>query len=89
MNYWNDVLPGFLYNMKYEDLIFDPESQIKNLVNFCNLKWTDSCLEFHNNNRPIRTASDTQARNKIYKTSISYWKNYEKYLKKYFVDLKI
>jgi len=89
MKHWNDALPNFIYNLKYEDLISDSTSQIKKLVNFCNLKWSESCLNFHNNNRPIKTASDTQARSKIYNTSINYWKNYEKNLVKYFINLKI
>ena len=89
LKYWNKVLPNFVYNIKKENLIFDTESEIKNLVHFCDLKWTEVCLNFHNNNRPIRTASDTQARSKIYNTSIDSWKHYKKYLEKYFVDLKV
>ena len=88
MIYWNKVLPNFIYNIKYENLIFHTEPTIKNLVKFCNLKWDNACLNFHNNNRPIQTASDTQARNKIYKDSINSWKNYEKYLRKYLVKIK-
>jgi len=89
MKHWNNALPNFIYNLKYEDLISNSELQIKKLVNFCNLKWSESCLNFHNNSRPIKTASDTQARSKIYNTSINYWKNYEKNLGKYFINLKI
>ena len=89
MIYWNRLLPNFIFNIKYENLIFHTESSIKNLVKFCNLKWSDKvCLNFHNNKRPIQTASDTQARKKIYKSSINSWKNYEKYLKKYLAKLK-
>ena len=87
MKHWNEVLPVFIYNIKYENLISDSENQIKKLINFCDLKWSDSCLDFHNNNRPIKTASDIQARSKIYNTSIDSWKNYEKYLEKYFINL--
>jgi len=89
MKYWNKVLPNFVYDIKYEKLIFDTESEIKNLVHFCDLEWAEACLNFHNNNRPIRTASDTQARSKIYNTSIDSWKHYEKYLEKYFVNLEV
>ena len=40
-------------------------------------------MNYYNNKRAIRTASDIQARNKIYKTSIDSWKNYQKYVNKY------
>ena len=45
-------------------------------------------LEFYKNKRPIKTASDTQVRNKIYNSSVNKWKKYERFLKKYYVKLK-
>lgn len=88
MKYWNEILPNFIFNLKYENLVSSTETQIKNLLNFCKLDWQNACLEFYNNKRPIKTASDIQARNKIYNTSIGTWKNYEKYLKDYFIKIK-
>ena len=73
----------------YEKLTSNPETQIRDLLSFCKLDWQDDCLNFHNNKRPIKTASDTQARNKIYKTSINSCKNYEKHLEKYLLSLKV
>ena len=87
MNYWNSLFPDFIFNIKYENLILNTENEIHNLLKFCNLDWNDDCLNFHNNKRAIHTASDIQARNKIYSSSVDSWKNYEKYLKKYFVEL--
>tara|TARA_Y100000590_G_scaffold469324_1_gene656174 strand:- start:7077 stop:8645 length:1569 start_codon:yes stop_codon:yes gene_type:complete len=87
MNYWNDLLPDFIFNINYENLINNADREIKKLLKFCNLEWSDSCLNFYKNKRPIRTASDVQARSKIYKTSIGSWKNYEKHLKKTFLKL--
>ena len=75
-------------HINYENLISDSEKQIRDLLNFCNLDWQNDCLTFYNNKRPIKTASDIQARKKIYNTSIDSWKNYEKYLNDYFVKLK-
>ena len=87
MNYWNNLLPNFIFNIKYENLISNPEDEIRNLLNFCDLDWNKDCLNFHNNKRIIKTASDVQARNKIYNSSVNSWKNYEKHLKKYFLKL--
>jgi tetratricopeptide (TPR) repeat protein len=88
MEYWSSLLPNFIYNIKYENLISDTKNEIEKLLEFCKLDWSDNCLNFYENRRPIKTASDTQVRNKIYKTSIESWKNYEKHLKKYFKKLK-
>ena len=87
MNYWNNLLPNFIFNIKYENLISNPEDEIRNLLNVCDLDWNKDCLNFHNNKRIIKTASDVQARNKIYNSSVNSWKNYEKHLKKYFLKL--
>ena len=87
MRYWNNLLPDQIHNIKYEDLINNTETEIRNLLKNCNLEWNMQCLEFYNNKRAINTASDIQARNKIYNSSIDSWKKYEKHLKKYFVKL--
>ena len=64
------------------------KQKIKNLLIYCDLEWQDNCLEFYNNKRTVKTASDIQVRNKIYNTSIDSWKNYRKFLNEYYVDLK-
>jgi len=88
MNYWNDLFPSTIFNIKYENLVSNTEHEIKNLLIYCDLEWQDSCLEFYNNKRTVKTASDIQVRNKIYNTSIDSWKNYRKFLNEYYVDLK-
>jgi tetratricopeptide (TPR) repeat protein len=77
MIHWNEMLPKFIYKVKYENLVTKPKNEIKNMLDFCNLSWEDSCLDFHKNKRPIKTASDVQARKKVYKTSVNAWKNYK------------
>ena len=87
MIYWKKLLPKFIIDIKYENIVQNPEEQIKSLIDNCNLSWNDTCLKFYNNKRAISTASDAQARKKIYKTSINTWKKYEKHLKKSFQKL--
>jgi hypothetical protein len=89
MNYWYNLFPNFILNIKYENLISKPEVQIRKLLKFCDLNWNDACLNFHNNKRSIKTASDIQARQKIYSSSVDSWKRYEKFLKPYFEKLNI
>ena len=88
MSYWTNLLPNFMYNLKYENLINNTETEVKNLLRYCELKWENKCLEFYNNKRIIKTASDTQVRSKIYNTSINSWKNYNKFLVEKFSNLK-
>jgi len=87
MNFWNKLIPNFILNLKYENLINNVEYEIKQLLNFCELEWESNCLEFYKNKRPIKTASDIQVRNKIYNSSINKWKKYERFLNKYYDKL--
>jgi hypothetical protein len=87
MKHWKNTLPKFVIDIKYEKIIQNPEQQIRNLLKLCNLSWNENCLKFYNNKRAIKTASDTQARKKIYKSSVDSWKNYEKNLGEVFKRL--
>lgn len=81
MNHWRSVLPkNSFYDIQYEDLVDDTENQAKALIKYCDLEWNESCLAFHENKRNIRTASVTQVRQPIYKSSVARWKKYEKFL---------
>ena len=88
MNHWNSILPKFIYNIRYENLISETKDEIRKLLKFCSLDWSEKCLEFYNNERPIKTASNAQARKKIYKNSIDSWKKYEKFLLEKFKKLQ-
>jgi DNA-binding IclR family transcriptional regulator len=44
------------------------------------LEWDPNCLDFHLNERPVRTSSDTQVRKPLYRTSIGRATPYMKHL---------
>lgn len=81
MKFWNDRFGDTILNIKYENMIKDNESEIKKIINFCNLNWEDNCLEFYNNKTPIKTMSTAQARQPIYKTSVKSFDKYRNFLK--------
>ena len=81
MRHWHSVLPGFVRDIRYEDLIADQEAQSRALVADCGLEWDDRCIAFHEAKRQVRTASAAQVRQPIYKSSIEQWRRYEKGLK--------
>ena len=87
MNYWKNTLPKFIFEIEYEEIINNPKREIRTLLESCNLNWDENCLKFYNNKRPIKTASDIQARKKIYTNSVDSWKNYEKNLGEVFKKL--
>ena len=80
MIFWNKTIPQFIHNVNYEDLISNPESEIKNLLSFCDLDWERNCLEFYKNKRAIKTVSSAQVRKSLYNSSVGSYKHYEKFL---------
>ena len=65
------------------------ENKVHEMLNFCNLKWDNNCLNFYKNKRIIKTASDVQVRSKIYNSSIDIWKKYKKNLDTYLNKLNV
>ena len=80
MKYWREAFPGVMYEAVYEDNVADVEASARRLIDYLGLEWSDRCLEFYNVDRPVKTASLTQVRKPIYKTSTNRWRKYEKYL---------
>jgi tetratricopeptide (TPR) repeat protein len=80
MEHWDAVLPGRVHRVQYEELVADPEREIRRLLEFCGLPWQDACLRFHETERPVRTASSAQVRQPLNADAIGRWKRYEKYL---------
>ena len=88
MTHWENMFSDSIFKIKYENLILNTKTEIKNILSFCDLNWDNNCLNFHKSNRQIKTASDIQARSKIYSSSINSWKKYETNLNIYFNELK-
>lgn len=81
MAHWRRVLPeGAFFEVRYEDIVADQESQARRLIEYCGLAWDDACRDFHRNTRAVHTASMTQVRQPIYTSSVERWRPYEKFL---------
>lgn len=81
MAHWREVLPpGAFYEVQYEQLVADQENQSRALLAYCGLEWDEACLDFHKTERQVRTASVTQVRQPIYKSSVERWRKYEAHL---------
>jgi len=88
MSHWRDVLPIQMYDVQYEELIEDQERISRELIDTIGLDWDDRCLAFHETKRAVRTASNWQVRQPMYKTARKRWKNYEKNLTQLKADLQ-
>ena len=77
MDHWHEVLPGQVLTMQYEDVVQDFETQVRRLLDFCDLPWEESCVRFYETDRPVRTASSEQVRQPVHSKSINFWRNFE------------
>jgi tetratricopeptide (TPR) repeat protein len=77
MQHWEQVLPGKVLTVHYEDVVKDTEQQIKRILEHCGLEWEDACLQFHETERVVTSASAEQVRKPIYTDSVGSWRHYE------------
>ena len=80
MQFWQEKFPERTYDLNYEQLTLNQESETRNLLDYCGLEWEDTCMEFHKNSREVRTASWAQVKRPMYQGSSEAWKKYERYL---------
>ena len=81
MQHWRDVLPpASIYEIDYETLVSDQQTQTEKLLEYCDLEWQDSCLTFNKTRRVVKTASMNQVNKPVYTTSVNRWKKYETYI---------
>jgi tetratricopeptide (TPR) repeat protein len=55
-----------VHRHSYESLLADPETTIRGLLDFCGLPFAEACLNFHENEREVRSPSATQVRQPLH-----------------------
>ena len=80
MSHMDAVLPGRVHRVYYEQLVADPEREVRRLLDYCGLPFEPACLQFHTNKRAVRTISSEQVRRPIYRDSVEQWRHYESWL---------
>jgi tetratricopeptide (TPR) repeat protein len=76
MEHWESVYPGRIYSVRYEDLLSGQENETRRLLDFLGLNFEQQCLDFHQTERKVSTASFLQVRKPLYGTSEKRWMNY-------------
>jgi hypothetical protein len=77
MDHWDQVLPGKVLRVQYEDVVADLETQARRIIAHCNLEFEPNCLNFHQTKRAVRTASSEQVRQPLYKSAVAHWRHYD------------
>ena len=77
MDHWDEVLPGKVLRVQYEEVVADLETQVRRILDYCELDFEESCVSFYQTDRAVRTPSSEQVRQPIYKSGVEQWKNFE------------
>jgi tetratricopeptide (TPR) repeat protein len=80
MDFWTTALSDRIYNLDYERLTVNQESETRQLIDYLGLDWDDKCLSPQKNTRSVATASNLQVRKKVYQGSSEQWKEYKPFL---------
>lgn len=80
MTHWNSVLPDFILTVHHEAVVFDLETQVRRMLDFCGLPFDAACLNFHRTERSVRTPSSEQVRQPIYQSGLNAYQPFEPWL---------
>ncbi len=82
MQHWRAVLPqATLLVVPYAELVADPETWSRRMIEFIELEWNPRCLAYYETRRPVLTASNWQVRQRIYSSSVGRWRQYQKFIR--------
>jgi len=81
MAHWDTVMPDKILRVQHENLVNNFETEVRRILDYCQLPFEQSCLEFYNTKRNIHTPSAQQVRQPISTKGLEQWKNFEPYLK--------
>jgi len=80
MAHWDRVLPGRVLRIWHEDVVDDLESNVRRVLDFCELDFEPACIEFYRTERSVRTASSEQVRQPIFREGLDQWRHFEPWL---------
>ena len=87
MAHWRRVLEIPMFEIRYEDLVTQPDRWIPRLVEYCGVEWDDCCMRFYDTERAVNTPSYEQVRQPLYARSVGRWRHYEKQLEPLRIEL--
>ena len=80
MAHFDRVLPGKVHRVIYENMVADPETEVRRLFDYLELPFEEATLRFYETKRTILTPSSEQVRRPITKEAVDYWRRFEPWL---------
>jgi tetratricopeptide (TPR) repeat protein len=80
LRHWISLMSENLLCINYQQLVLNPEKTVRQILKFCELPWSDDCMQFHQSKAVVKTASIWQVRQPLYQSSLDRWRCYERHL---------
>ncbi len=80
MQHWHAVLPGRLFDVKYRDLVTNPQVCVRAILDYCGLPFEAGCIDLRRNTTAVNTLSSAQVREPIHARTLGEWQRYESQL---------
>lgn len=80
MAHWRAAYPGRILDVRYDDLVAEPERTAREVIEFCGLPWSDGLSAIEGRSGTVATASSVQVREPIHGRFLHQWRRYEAHL---------
>lgn len=80
MAHFDVVQPGWVIRVIYERLVDDPERELRRLADRLGIAFDPAMLDFHRNERTVRTISAAQVRQPLHRQAVDEWRSFEPWL---------
>ena len=80
MNHWRQMFPGRVVTLDYERLVIEPAAEIERLIRAIGLTVPEGGLALDQRQHTVKTASNWQARQPVYQSSLHRWRQYAEQL---------
>lgn len=80
MAHWKSLYPNDIHDFDYDRFVRTPREVLEPALAFCGLEWRDACLDFHQRESLVRTASVWQVREPLYQRASGRARAYERHL---------
>ncbi len=76
MAQWHALMPGAIFDVRYSDLVNDPDATLRKVFAFCGLEWESGCSDITRNAAPSGTVSAVQVRRPLRRDTGGQWRRY-------------
>ena len=80
MNFWHELFPGEILHVQYEDVVDNLDHEVHRILDYCKLPFEQSCIEYWNTERAVKTPSSEQVRQPIFRSGVETWQHFEAHL---------